>query len=354
MPAHTARCAISKQSIAEGESCRVILISQAATFNPCHVSIHDKEHQLYGCANTDVGPTSNWTSFSPFLRAVYDDFGMSQLILETKIDRVKALNVFASLIYTGAKTAAGENGCHDYAFDFRAFVEQHAPSVTKLIPADTLWQRPVYTDEGVSVEEMQLCWTYASDLIRRHRVFVFKHLSQPRPLEACFVHEAAYQAMYQHTCSQVDWDKNSLAPAAYAKRSVLARVARAKDAYVEEMAGGKSTEEARSYALAVLSESSISDYRHNVDFSDPVLRHAYSRLAVQVYDEKLSVEAYVEVLAPLLSDIAVGRAMQAFDLKLEPVTYVRGDDENRVSHAYAKLVLQIAEVVSTQREALLQ
>lgn len=351
MPAHNARCILSRQTIAKGEACHVMLVVQSSTFQPCEVTFNGNSLQLYGGANCDAHPNSAWRAFTPFLRAVYDDYGLSELVLESTLERLRAINVFDDIFTSCAVTAQGSNDCHDHAMDFRAFVEKNAPGLFQQFNGRSPYAGPLTDVNGVSDAELQQCWAYVSDLTRRHRVFTFHGVSQPRPMELCFVHETAYQAMVEHTASQKDDDGQPALPEVFLANSLRERLAAARAEFQESTARGEPPEEARRDALgALFASGEMGRYSRNFRIPSPVLRRGFTMLAVGVYDGKHSEEEYVARLAPWMTDAMVGRAMQYFDLKLEPVAYILGDSSNSVATEYAALVSSMSSKITQDRK----
>lgn len=355
MSALNARCGASQQSIAEGDRCRVLFITQSSSFNPVTLSDGDKTLELSGIANTSVYLNCYWRPDSPFLRAVYDDYGLSRLVLESALARAQAATLFADLYRSTVHTTMGKNQCHDVAFNFKEFVEQNAPQLNPIFAPRKWMSPPIQAAEASLDGELQLCWSFLCDMVRRHRVFVRGYCNQIRPLELFMVHERAYAGLIDHWEQKKDWDGNSLELRAYLLRAIQeARTAAAdpkfEDEPVEDVKQGERVRNIRTMAFTDRLNDALRRCDPDGCSDDALARHLRTRYAYDLFDGIISDADYVEKSLPLMKDLAAFSALESFQVRLSPLSYVGSDFKNSVGSAYTKFMGAISKQVTPERK----
>lgn len=348
MSAINARCGASLQSIAEGDACRVMLITQSSSFNPIELDIDGKAQAVWGIANSPVLLNCQWRPQTAFLRAVYDDYGMSRLVLQTRLDRMQVTEVFAALYRAGIRTLAGQNPYHDLAFDFAEFVRTNAPGLAAVFAPLQWFQQAPPANGGERDAELQACWTLVCDLVRRHRVFQRGYCNQVRPLQMFVVHERAYQALAADMDARVDWDGNSLELRALLERAV-AQAREAADAE-RQAANSEGRDDSLSgvvfgetlRALAERLDSGISAFTS-------VGRRALDAGANKLYKGEMSDGAFIDTAFELMRDLSVLAAMGRLHMRLMPMTYVGADFDNAAGLAYSQFVDKVSREVADER-----
>jgi hypothetical protein len=172
----------------------VLLIHQGAAYKPLVATHHDNDHTLFGISDCAVFHNGYWKSFSPFLRAVYDDYGMSKLVLESNVERTQAASLFSEMYFQTPKTQKGENPYHEREVNLQAFIQEHAPGLFAKMPVDKRWASPmvVVKDDALDAE-LQACWTFLCARIREERLTHWDaSRGAPRPVSLFMVHERAY------------------------------------------------------------------------------------------------------------------------------------------------------------------
>lgn len=355
MSAINARCGVSLQSIAKGDVCRVVLISQASSYQPMTLEDGDKTHSVLGIANTTVYPNCFWRPDSGFFKVVYDDYGMSELVLETHIDRSQVATYFADLWSSALRTQKGENPYHDLAFDFPAFVEEHAPGLYALFkPRQWLSPPVVLTDKSLDAQ-LQTCWTHLCNMVRRHRVFVRGYNRHVRPLAMFVAHEHAYQGLVEYMQAQKDWDGNSYELNAYLERAIAKAHAKRKEWLEESRQKGEDEKKAAGnaeYAFLDTLRSARNAYDVDSIASNDLTRYVFDHLVEDLRDGRLSEQEFIRKGASLMHERAAICAMNAFDITFQPMTYVGADFKNTVGQAYTRFIAAISEKVTADRRRL--
>lgn len=354
MSAINARCGASQQSIAAGDRCRVLFITQSSSFEPIALRDGETTLELPGIANTSVYLNCYWRPSSPFIRAVYDDYGMSRLVLESPLDRARVTTLFADHYQSAVQTLAGKNQYHDLAFNFKEFVEQNAPQLNGILAPRT-WLSPPLSPAGDSLDaELQLCWSFLCDMVRRHRVFVRGYCNQIRPLEMYMVHERAYAGLLAHREQLKDWDGNSLEMRAYILRAIKeARQAEADCDMAEEPSEETEVPTKKRNLRTMVFTSTLSDAlnRCNPDgcSKDSLAHRKRMNFAYDLFDGNISDDEFVEKTIPFMEDLAAFSSLEYFQVRLSPITYVGADFKNSVGSAYAQFVGEVSEQVTQER-----
>lgn len=350
MSAINARCGATQQSIAEGDRCRIVFITQSASHTPLELEVDNKVETAIGIANTTVYPNCFWKPRSAFIRAVYDDYAMSKLVLETPLDRLQVLQLMLDLFRSTVRTRAGENRFHDHPFDFAGFVRSQAPGLAASFePLEWYSLAPVPGDDALD-GEMQKCWDYLCDLTRRHRVFDHGACRFVRPVEMFIVHERAYQALAQATDGAKDWHGNS-----WELRAVLKRgIAEARQAVDEFMASPESQDPENAGMPAHIFSERLRSTVQRMDiencFANTGARRVFDLATAKLFSGELREEAFVEKAFVWMRDRSAICAMERYEIKFAPVTYVGADFKNAIGRDYAELVSRVSREVSADRD----
>lgn len=349
MSAIHARCAASQQSIARGDACRIVFIAQAASYRPIQVEHGSERASVTGISNTSVYPDCFWQPVSAFIRAVYDDFGTSRLVLDTPLARAQVVALFDTLFRKSVLTLEGENRCHERRFDFPDFVRANAPGLTTVLePLD--WSSPPVHLQGAELDdELQTCWAYLCDHVRRHRVFTARAGAPSRPLATHIVHERAYQALVEDLSTRRDWDGESLELAAFVRRALAAGRRHSEEVAAEAGDEAEFVEGVRKMAFT----DGVRDYLSRLNAgdcrTDAVARRLLDRALCAVTRGQVSEEAFVEQAVVWLADRAVVASMERHKLTFTPMTYVAADFSNNTGRAYAAFVTKVCEQVCADR-----
>jgi hypothetical protein len=350
MSAINARCGATQQSIAEGDRCRIVFLTQAADYKPIELDVDGKPESVTGIANTTVYPNCFWKPESAFIRAVYDDYGMTKLVLETPLDRLQVLQLLLDFFRSTVRTRAGENRFHDHAFDFGGFVRANALGLAAAFEP-LQWLSPVPMPKGDEFDgEMQKCWDYLCDMTRRHRVFDHGFNRFVRPVEMFIVHERAYQALAEAADGVKDWNGNSMELRAVLKRGI----AEGRQAVQEflDSPEGQDPEKASfpSYIFTERLRSRVQRLDIDNCFSNSGARRVFDLSTCKLYSGELTEEDFVEKAFLWMRDRSVICAMEMHEIKFTPMTYVGADFKNAVGQGYAKLVSRVSEEVTADRK----
>lgn len=350
MSAINARCGASHQSIAENDPCRVMLISQSASYGLLEVAAGGKSSAMFGIASTTVYPNCFWKPESPFLRAVYDDYGMSRLVLETWFDRAQAATLFGDLYQADVATGAGENRFHDLAFDFVKFVKEHAPALAELFAALTFASPPVVPKDDELDAELQHCWTYLNNMVRRHRAFTRVSGAKIRPMETFIVHERAYQALCDTTSAKSNYEGVSFELNAFLRHGIeKARQYADRGELCEEGDDAQRREQLHWVAFQETLRGWVQSLDIDGCFNNHTARYCFDRACRKLYRHELGEDDFIIRVALWMKDRLAICALEIFEIKLGPMTYVGGDFKNVVGSSYAKFVTGVSEQVTADR-----
>ncbi len=342
MSAINARCGASQQSIAEGDPCRFVFISQSNGYAPIEVEAGDQTLSITSIASTTVYPNCFWRPESAFIRAVYDDYGLSKLVLETPLDRAQVVDFFGSLLNKNVKTKSGKNPFHDHPVDFQAHVANHAPHLHAMLAPREVDAPDREFDKTALDAELQACWHYLCELARRHRVFTYGPGRVVRPLEVYVMHERAYQGLVDHMATLKDWNDVSFEMGAYLRDAVDKGRAAADEA--------RKTDIRPEMAFVHTVRDRVNAYDIASCFRSPTVRSAFDRDLHKVWADELTGDALATRYAKHMLDRCAIVCMEHFELKFSPMTYVGADFSNSLGTAYTKFITQVSEQVSADRK----
>jgi hypothetical protein len=344
-----ARCGASNQSIVSGARCRLVMVTQSASYTAIDVTQNDKQTSLLGIANTSVYPDCFWKPKSPFIRAVYDDYGMTELVLETPIDRAQVISLFVDLYQANVVTQKGENQFHDLAFDFVQFVRDKAPALEALFAPMSFASAPVIPASDVLDAELRECWQHLSDMVRRHRVFTRGYNNHVRPLEMFIVHEQAYQSLCAAISKKSTYDGISYQLVPYLHHAIAAAHEEAdKRDLVEEGDDEAQKERLHQVAFSETLRGRIERLDVSHCFANSTARRVFHWACSSLYKKEMSTDDFVTKIAPWMQDRLAICAMEMYELKFAPMTYVGEDIENSVGKAYATFVADVSQAITAE------
>lgn len=349
-----ARCGASGQVIAQSDPCRVLLIHQGAYYKPLVATRHDNDYELFGISDCPVYYNGYWKSFSPFLRAVYDDYGTSTLVLDNNFERTQAASLFSEMYFDTPKTQKGENPYHEREVNLQAFIEEHAPGLFAKIPVGNTWGSKVVVLKDDTLDaELQACWTFLCMRIREQRLTHWdSSRGAPRPVSLFMVHELAYQKLVANTCQLKDLHGEPYSPAEVTVRAL--RKARDAGQAMQGQAEQEGHQDAKVIGRMAFQSELRDQYARlavNSTYLGAAHRVIMDQAAEMVLEDRISEEQYAKAVKQPLTDLAAILSLEALDIRLRPVEYAGEDRNNRGGRAFARFVAEVEEEVSGQRAA---
>lgn len=336
-------CFASRQTISEGEPCRVIAIRQAAGFNPVSLEFGGTSFQRYGVAASTCGPDGFWEPVSGFFKATYADYG--RVIPELDgASRAKMAAFFEDLRNRAAEVLPGANPRHEPAFNLTDFMVKQAPC---FLPTPG---RPLVEDlpESEEMDERYLaCWDYIWETAQTNRLFRVNHSGELRPVLFAAIHEEAYQALVDLASRATTYDGLSMEPSEYFKRLLTEAHEHAAVRLFPEIEGNPRM-------LAFHLSSCLRDgikALTDISASRVVELHGFRRALLAHLENEISEEALIEVASKLMEPFYALSGMGRLNLKFSPVEYAGQDYRNELGKEYAEFIALTTRRVTRSGEA---
>lgn len=336
-------CFATNQTIAPGDKCRILPISQQSTYSPVTLAYGEKTEAHYGVTSSTCYPDSFWKPAGTWLEAEYDDCGSSKL-LQGPQTRVRLLSFFDQVLMRCPNVAEGENTRQDIAFDFASFLSTEAPGVHQLLQAKDSFFEVETLDSSALDEELDACWDYIFEVAAENRLFIQDYRGIPRPLQFAVLHERTYQALLETVSTRLDRDGGTVDMAEFLERSLVKAVA------AEETLKADFGEP---FPLEgwFFSDSLRESFRN---LGDPGARELESAVLAQLSKKfirgTLSLPDFVEAFKPHLADRYLFAALLELNLRFSPMVYATQDYSNDVGQAYAALTAKVSQQITKERK----
>lgn len=347
-------CAVTHQTIAPYDKCRVMVIMQSASYHPAKLSYDGKEQEAYGIANSSCNADCFWVPVTGFLPAKYDDYGRFELLLEP-VARFRLTYFFLDLLKTSPTVEVGENASHDLDFDLDAFMQQNAPKLYALGQSGSSLNGPsrgskLALSEMAEVDaELTACWGYMAERMHKHRLFRRDYGGRMRPLQIAVLHEEAYRALVTHMAASKDWDGQSREQSVYLQRALATAVSET-DRFIREYGDSENNVLSRTWRMSdVLREAMrrACGGTHASLNAESALQQCWIG---QIIAGTLSEADFIDKMTSLLNDSYALACMSDWSLPLSPMVYAGQDYDNEVGRAYAALTAAVSRKVTEARK----
>lgn len=336
-------CFASRQTISEGEPCRVIAIRQAAGFNPVSLEFGGTSFQRYGVAASTCGPDGFWEPVSGFFKATYADYG--RVIPELDgASRAKMAAFFQDLRNRAAEVLPGAHPRHEPAFNLTDFMVKQAPC---FLPTPG---RPLVDDlpESEETDERYLaCWGYIWETAQTNRLFRVNLSGELRPVLFAAIHEEAYQALVERTSRATTWEGFSLEPAEYFKRLLSEAREQVFDKQSPEIADNPRM---LAFHLSHRLRDGIGRFT-DISARDVFQMPGLRRALLAHLENEISEEALIELGSKLMEPFYALSGMGRLNLKFSPIEYAGQDYRNELGKAYAEFIALTTRRVTRSGEA---
>lgn len=235
-------CSISGQIIQPSDTCLILPLTQASGLFP--IELEDKTGKVSSVVPLAYSlnfPDAYWKSFGLLLKASYEDSGDTELFKDE--DNVRsALAFFDYLLSKSLITVEGENMVHETRFDFKAFINDSAPLVSKALQDGLLIEESSLL--GLS-KQVALAWKYFLKSEKNSRVYVRGASGKPECVKLALISPIAFESLVGFVERGKDWFNDSKSQLTYVA-NVLGRF-RADKLFdlesVEELYSSPSTRE---------------------------------------------------------------------------------------------------------------
>jgi hypothetical protein len=341
-------CFASNQTIAPNELCRVMVISQNATYSPVALTQDDKDFELYGVSSSTCYANAFWEPVTSFLPAKYDDYGRVELLLgeHAMANRTRAqmLHLFHALLSSCPKTKKGENSCHDLDFNFGEFLEGQAPTVRQLLAENQLAKVLKDVPEGLD-GELLACWEYMADRMHEHRLFFRKAGRVVRPMQLAILHEHAYQSLVAEAATYKTWDGQSKEQTAVLARMLASARKRSEGSLDLDIAPDR-VPIYKAFRMAEVLREALSDAGGDVRYYSSHENSILNSLGAGLVLGRHTDEEAMGILRPLLDDRYALAALSGLNLHLAPMSYAGQDYSNEEGQRYARFVADVSHKVT--------
>lgn len=344
-------CFVSRQTIATGDACKVMPISQARTYREVELTHGDRAVRAYGHTHSTCYPTCFWEPASGFFDAVYDDYGKFTLS-DTDNNRDLLVQFLGEALRHVPNVALGENTSHDIPCDLRGFMASNTPRLLACYgkqaaaPAET-------ADPDLLWPEAVQCWDYLWEVAREARLFWSDYSGVLRPMGFAVMHQTAFDELVAMTNAWVGYGGESYEMRVFFQRAL------------DDVKAWAVKREEKRLATQPLEERNA---RLESYFAFDKLRNAMERVGGnvripyasdysqfdEVYDDysngKLSDDALFELVKPSLELRYACSGLESLNLHFEPMVYAGQDYSNEVGVSYAKLVQSVARKVTRGRD----
>jgi len=349
MGSHFSQCFATRQTIAPGDKCYAIAITQQSTYDTVSLSRRGEAFSADGISHSAIWPNAYWTTVGNLLEGRYRINGDID-ILEND-ENFRRLFAFTELMLENAfVTAEGENTTHDLPFDFSSYVRNSCPVLQAYLDKQ---DRNSPRDAGASLskedkakvfKEMAAAWTHTDDVAFKHRVFYADYKGRPRPLQFTLLHGKTYDALLA-----VVSDEH--APTLYADKALdHLDEKKASGTYPPDMVADP---EFRGMLAWIGPHAFESVTRQLGEFGDIRFnerRLGFEEFGIQYLMGKISRTRLRKLMVPVFQDRVVLGMLERYEIKLQPKSIRYKDNKNHIGKAYADMVANVSEVVCKSRK----
>ena len=329
-------CFVSNQTIAPRDKCRLVAVRQSHTYQPILVREEEGRSEHYGIANNTCHANAFWQPVTPFIAAVYDDFGCVQLV-DNPTNKTKVLKFFEEVLSDCPDVESGDSPIHDPAFSFKSFLEAEAPEILAAISG-----KPESLT-NVTAKMLQLCWDHVFRVAQVHRLFM-SHAGAVRPLTFAVIHEHTFEALANLLATSTTRCNESLEPRAYILRVL-------ETAFKE---AGERPDQASNPRLKgfYLGDRLVNLFNHvggdgyTNDIDSDMLREAGDALA----GGDMSQEQFVIAYMPLLLERYAFAGIERLNAKFTPMIYAGQDNDNSIGQEFASFIAGVSKAVTRSRK----
>jgi hypothetical protein len=352
-------CFASNQTIAPGDACRVLPILQQSTYSAVALTQGEHQAQAYGASHSTCYADAFWAPAGGFVQAVYDDYGRVKLQLDPLM-RAHVLGMLENLYQRGWTSAAGENPSHDLPFDLKGFLAEKAPGVARLFSGGDAFSRAASQPDaawqgGALDDELNACWDYVWEVAREQRLFASSYQGVPRAHLFAVMHEQVYQTLVGRMAGARDWGGNTYEPRAHLAGRLAeghSRIAERKKTLAEKdptLLGDKA-DMMTGFWLSDVLRDTLSRASGQGGTVAGVASSLTMEWGLAFADGKMTEEALIESMVPLLQDQYALGALNDLNLRITPLVTAGQDYDNEIGRAYADFIAQASRRVTRARK----
>jgi hypothetical protein len=349
MGSHYSQCFATRQTIAPGDKCYAIAITQQSTYGTVSLSRNGKETSAEGISHAAIRPDAYWTTVGNFIEGRYDING--DIDVTESDENFRRLLAFCQLMLKNAfVTAQGENTTHDLPFDFPAYVKENCPAVqTYLDKRDADAPRDAghslsKEDKATMFQEMVGAWTHTDDVAFKHRVFYADYKGRPRPLQFTLLHGKTYDAVLGEVSPEHTAEAYADKALAYLDEQ------KASGTYPQDMLAEPRVQG----MVAWVGPYAVKEHLRQLGEFDGIRYNeellGFEDFGLQYLRGKLPRAKLHKLMVPVLRDRLVVHLLESYEIKIQPKSIRYEDDKNHIGKGYADLVASVSEVVAKRRK----
>jgi hypothetical protein len=349
MGSHYSQCFATRQTIAPGDKCYAMAVTQMSTYGTIALSRRGEQFQAEGISRSAIWPDAYWAPVSNLIEGRYRLNG--DIEITENDENFRRLFAFTQLMLQSAfVTEEGENSTHDLPFDFPSYVKENCPvlqehfgGMTDASPKDAGGSFNK-EDKAKVFAEMVDAWTYTDNVAFKHRVFYADYQNRPRPLQFTLLHGSTYDTLLTKVSS-------AHAAEVYADKALaVLEEKKASGIYPPEKMAKPEMRE----LLEWLGPFAMTDVVHQLGEFHCIRYHekllGFAEYGVQYMLGKLARAKLHKLMVPVFRDRLVVHMLESYEIKIQPKSIRYEDDKNHIGKGYAALVSQVSESAVKRRK----
>jgi len=349
MGSHYSQCFATRQTIAPGDKCYALAITQMSTYGTIAVSRGGEQFQVEGISRSAIWPDAYWTPVGNLIEGRYRLNG--DIDVTENDENFRRLLAFTQLMLQNAfVTEEGDNSTHDLPFDFPSYVKENCPTLHEYLsnakdgsPRDA-GASLKKEDKATVFAEMVDAWTYTDDVAFKHRVFYADYQKRARPLQFTLLHGNTYGTLLAKVSSEHSAE-------VYADKALdVLEEKKASGVYPPEKMVVPAMQELLEWLgpFAVHEAARQLGEFHSIRYHEKLL--GFAEYGIQYMLGKLSRAKLHKLMVPVFRDRLVVHMLESYEIKIQPKSIRYEDDRNHIGKGYADLVTSVSEVVSKRRK----
>ena len=373
MGSYNLTCVASKQTIAPGNPCSLVLISRRSAFSP--VSLLYKGESLgtiHGAPTSDCYTRSTWEAKSTIITGKYEDYGRFSLDANPMV--MEPILQVLERFYQENIVAAADPDKRKQGFDFKKFVDEVTPDLASALK---IRRDPGQFPNKTVVEQALSAWEFLMDGIEQGNLFSL-YMGRPEPVKCAVFHQSAVEHLIEIAREATDFQSPSRQPWDMFNRAFKDAAEDCESHYSELKAKGSPRNQGIEAIIDFLKKpvsplfpgylTELSDERRNEvwyckdaikmrietaigkmgDGSGegyPSIVHV-NRLINALVTGVISHGQFYSKMQPTLDFQSLISGMQSLNLKFEPSAINAQDYSNEIGEAYARFIEKTSTAVS--------
>ena len=356
-------CFASHQTIAPGEKCYVMPITQRHGFNAVEVAHGEEFSKEWGLTSSVCYPNGFWRALSGFIEATYDDYGRFK-VTNTPRNGYLMFHLFGTLYKSAGVVEQGSNRYHDLPYNLPGFIKETTPLLHAMLSGPG--SEASAPDREAMFEELVKVWDYTWEAAQEHRLFAGSgYGSCMRPVQFAVLHGESYNHLVALSSKGRTWDEVPFELRAYFENILRKVKANMDEFFGEELEELKATLGADTTESLLQEQAKLEVSKRHMTvsrfFEEFSLIASFERGLSQVdmgglrssvkrhLENELSLDALFEKALPFMKDRYALSALETLNLYLSPMVYTGQDYSNEIGTMYTRFVQDVSTAVNLGR-----